>query len=69
MKSQVDLIYTHMKEIGPITPLVAFEEYNCLRLGARIDDLKKAGIAIEDRWVTYKSPLGQTKRYKEYRLA
>ena len=40
-----------------------------MRLGARIDDLKKAGVPIEDRWVTHTTRNGQKKRYKEYRLA
>lgn len=69
MKTQNDCIYDHMKYIGPITQLIAFEEYDCMRLGARIDDLKKAGVLIEDRWVSYTTASGQTKRYKEYRLA
>jgi len=69
MKTQTECIYDHMKNIGPITPLIAFEEYNCMRLGARIDDLKKAWVPIEDRWVTYTTRYGQKKRYKEYRLA
>ena len=66
--SQIHQILNHMKTIGPITPLEAFTKYRCMRLGARIYDLKKLGYDISDKPVTYRDATGEEKRYKRYWL-
>ncbi len=43
--SQTDRILAHLK-CEPITPLQALRLYGCLRLGARILDLRSKGYAI-----------------------
>ncbi|MER9652512.1 helix-turn-helix domain-containing protein [Mesorhizobium sp. M0152] len=46
-QSQNDLILEHLSVLGTITPLEALKDYGCLRLGARIHDLKGRGYAID----------------------
>lgn len=48
-------IYQHMRKHGSITALEALNEYGCMRLGARIYDLKGAGVEIGAETVTTKS--------------
>lgn len=47
-----------------ITPMDALEAYGCLRLSARIYDLRKAGWAITREMVD----VGDGKRVAEYRM-
>ena len=61
--SQNHTILSHLKR-GPITPLQALEHYGCLRLAARIQNLRDAGHAIKTEWVER-----QGKRFARYRLA
>ena len=44
--TQSDMILRYMHENGSITPWEAMREFGCMRLGARIWDLKKAGTTI-----------------------
>lgn len=46
-----------------ITPLEALQEFGCLRLAARISDLRRTGMDIECRQVTRNG-----KRFARYRL-
>lgn len=69
MKPQSTGIFEYMRDVGPITGLIALTECGCMRLPARIAELKEAGIAIKDRWVTHVNKNGEKKRYKEYWLA
>ena len=66
MKPQTIDIYVHMRDKGPITPLVALEEYGCFRLPARIAEIKDMGVEVKDQWVTHVNQDGQIKRFKEY---
>lgn len=50
-------------ERGPVTPLQALEEAHCLRLAARVSDLKAAGYRIDTELVT----VGD-KRFARYTL-
>jgi len=63
--SQNDLILEHLRTRGPITALEAGHTYECLRLGARIWELKRRGVLIDSEMVSVSSG----KRVKEYRLA
>ena len=48
-----------------VSPIDALEKVKCFRLGARIYDMRRAGIDVEERWVE-----GQDgKRWKEFRLS
>ena len=44
--TQCERILQYMHENGSITPLDAMREFGCMRLGARIYDLKQAGTRI-----------------------
>ena len=47
IETQSKLILEHMKRYDDITPLEALEMYGCLRLSARIWELRKKGYIIE----------------------
>jgi hypothetical protein len=50
-----------------ITGLEALHRFRCMRLGARIHEIKKRGWHIEDRFIEIDDPdTGKTKRVKEY---
>ena len=40
-------ILLHLQRLGPITPMDALRLYGCLRLAARIADLRAAGYPIK----------------------
>lgn len=45
--TQCERILRHLKEFGTITPIEALSEYGCMRLAARIADLKSRGFNIK----------------------
>lgn len=47
--TQTDRILRHLREHGSITPLEALREFGCMRLGARIYDLKRAGVRYREQ--------------------
>jgi len=66
--TQSERILMYLQENGSITPLDALREIGCMRLGARIYDLKRRGIAIERTMETHTGRYGTT-HYARYRLA
>lgn len=46
-KTQCEMTLEYMERYGSVTPLEALQAYGCLRLGARICDLRKAGYQIK----------------------
>lgn len=40
--SQTELIFAHLIKHGYITPIIAMHEYGCMRLAARIHDIRGA---------------------------
>lgn len=62
--SQAQQILTHMRRVGPITPMVALKWYGCLRLAARIDELRRQGHEIHRDMVSRNG-----KRFASYSLA
>ncbi len=63
MKSQIELIKAHLQSGRSITPLQALRMYGCLRLGARIYDLKQEGLDIDSHLVRKNG-----KQFAEYSL-
>lgn len=61
--TQNSAILAALKSGRSIIPLDALSEFGCLRLAARICDLRSAGHPIERSWGT-----GGEKRWAEYRL-
>lgn len=63
-----DLILQHMKIYGSINPKEAENQYGCMRLAARIKDLRNRGVKIETEIAKGLDGNGGTTRYAVYRL-
>lgn len=68
INKQTDMILAYLYEYGSITPMEAIEKLGCMRLAARISDLKKRGYNIISQRVTAKNRFGVTVGYKMYML-
>lgn len=66
--TQTDRILRHLREHGSITPLEALREYGCMRLGARIWDLKRQGYKISSRIETARNKHGERVQYARYTI-
>lgn len=67
-QSQARDILHWLEERGSITPEEARAEFGCMRLGARIWDLRHEGYAIVTESVRFKSRSGRIGHYARYRL-
>jgi hypothetical protein len=63
-ETQTQAILRHMRSGYEITALEALKLFSCMRLAARIADIKDQGIDITDRWITRDDGV----RFKAYRL-
>jgi hypothetical protein len=61
--SQNEAIKAALLSGRSLTPIDALEDFGCLRLAARISDLRRTGMDIECRHVTRNG-----KRFARYRL-
>ena len=68
-QTQCDQILAWLKASNPITPLEALQRFSCMRLGARIYDLREAGHDIIKSTITVKNRDGEECRVAEYRMA
>lgn len=66
--TQCDKILRHLKDVGSITPVDALRDYGCMRLGARIWDLKRMGHHIDMELETGENRYGEKTRYARYTL-
>lgn len=66
--TQNDMILRYMREVGPITPVEALQEFGCFRLGARIYDLKRRGIPIRREMVHKVGRYGRLIQYARYSI-
>ncbi len=66
--TQCDMILRYMMEEGSITPWEAMRDFGCMRLGARIYDLRRRGISIAKETVTNKNRFGKTVSFARYIL-
>ena len=69
MATQCERILRHLRDFGSITAQEAIQEYGCMRLAARISDLRDSGVAIVSETVAGKNRYGETTHYAIYRLA
>lgn len=67
MEAQSKQILDYMRSNGSITPMDALNLFGCMRLGARIYDLKAAGHKIISI-MTVSDAEGRKKRYARYVL-
>ena len=66
--TQCDKILRHLKDVGSITPVDVLRDYGCMRLGARIWDLKRMGHHIDMELETGENRYGEKTRYARYTL-
>ena len=66
--TQNSKVLRYIEEHGSITPLEAMR-FGCMRLAARIKDLKTAGHNIQSEMVSATDEDGETVRYARYRKA
>lgn len=62
--SQRDEILSALRAGDSLTPLAALKRFGCMRLAARIEELRLCGYWIE----TIRKRVGTHKRVAEYRL-
>ena len=67
--NQCDMILRYMQDEGSITAWEAMKEFGCMRLGARIYDLKRRGHGIERTLVSDVNRYGKRVQYARYRVA
>lgn len=65
---QCDRILRHMRDYGSITQAQAMQEYGCMRLAARIADLKACGHRIETKTGHGRNRYGEKTSFAVYRL-
>lgn len=65
---QTERILQYMRDFGSITQLEAIRDISCMRLGARIFDLKREGYEIKKEMETSKNRYGEETSYARYRL-
>ena len=66
--SQTEKILTYMRDYGSITPLDALEQFGCMRLAARIADIRANGVNVISTIEQSKNRYGDTVRFARYRL-
>ena len=66
--TQTNQILDHLKAHRTITPLDALRLYGCMRLGARIWDLRRLGFKIRSEIVTDVNKNGEPVRFAKYTL-
>ena len=64
--NQCDMILQYMRDTGSITPWEAMREFGCMRLGARIYDLRRRGHGIERTLVSDTNRYGKRVQYARY---
>lgn len=62
-RTQCDAIFEALQRGETLTPYEALRRFGCMRLAARINDLRKQGLSIKTVVMRYKS-----KRYAGYAL-
>lgn len=67
-KTQSEQILEYMRTHGSITPMDAMLKLHCMRLGARIFDLKREGHNIRTKIESFKSEDGHTSHFARYFL-
>lgn len=64
--TQCEMILRYMQDEGGITPWEAMKEFGCMRLTARIYDLKRRGVAVRREMVSDRNRYGKRVQYARY---
>lgn len=67
-RTQTEAILAHLKSGRTITPMDALNLYGCMRLGARIFDIRHMGYDISMTLQTVKNRFGHTVSFAQYKL-
>lgn len=67
--TQAEKILRHLRDLGSIDPHTALRDYSCMRLAARIGELREAGHLIVREMVEDRNRFGEPVRYARYMLA
>ena len=67
-RTQTERVYDYMLEFGSITPLDALRDLGCMRLGARVWELRNRGIPVVSDMIGVKNRWGDTVRVAQYSL-
>jgi hypothetical protein len=68
MKGQRNAILNHLKNIGTITSMEAFNLYGVTRLSAIIHDLRDMGFPVHTIMIDGKTRFGDSTKYAKYIL-
>lgn len=66
--TQNDMILAYLRDNRSITPWEAIREFGCMRLGARIYDLRRRGVDIRKETERRTNRYGKTVSYAKYTL-
>lgn len=66
--TQTQRILRYMTDVGSITAMDALREFGCMRLGARIWDLRRAGYPIMKTMECSRNKHGERVSYARYSL-
>lgn len=64
--TQVERIKKYIEDFGSISTFEAFSQLGILRLGARISEMRKAGMNIQDKQECVKNRYGEKCYIKRY---
>ena len=64
--TQTARVLDYIRENGSITQLEAMRDIGCMRLAARVADLRKEGYTIYGKTETAKNRYGDAVHYKRY---
>lgn len=68
MKGQRNAILNHLRNVGAITSMEAFNRYGVTRLSAIIHDLRDMGFPIHTIMIDGKTRFGDSTKYAKYIL-
>jgi len=68
IQTQNKMILKHLKQYGKINFKQAYDKYSCMRLSARIFDLRGDDIHIETTYKMVKNKFGKKVKVAEYKL-
>ncbi len=66
--TQTEKILEFMRANGSITPMDALSEFGCMRLAARIADIRSSGVNVISVMEQSKNRYGEIVRFARYRL-
>jgi len=63
---QTERILRHLRDHGSLSSLEAMQEYGCMRLASRINDLRNQGYQIETSYQRGVNRYGESTKFARY---